>query len=270
MEQAPNPDQQPEEPKLKHSDVRTDLSRLKFNSVTRQNFEAEPTIGRDAWEIYDAPLDEFNRSFKKSLPEGGFQAFVDMYYKERKGQLIGMELGGPGSNFFGGFDEGTFKETVGVTLNDLRETNQKEADDSRHHSIIEADVFSIKPHAEGYEYFPARQWRTVKEWVQTHGQPDMIVERMLGPMNHIKRKEIFLAILDRWYTLLAPEGTIFFGGPKNHHATIPVLAYAPELEKLRHIPTLEFSSNINFNPHFPFAKLRKLPGAPKSLRELFK
>jgi hypothetical protein len=272
MEQAPAPDQQPEEPKKPGhlKDARADLFSLKFNSVTKQNFEAEPTIGKNAWEIYDAPFNQFNESFRRSLPEGGFQAFVDTHYGERKGQLIGMELGGPGSNFFGGFEEGTFKETVGVTLNDLRQTNQKETDNSRHHSIIEADVFSIKPHLAGHEYFPARQWRTVEEWVQTHGQPDMIIERILSPMNHIKHKEIFLAILNRWYKLLAPEGTIFFGGPRNHHETIPVLEYAPELETLRHVLTLEFSSNINFDPHFPFAKLRKLPGAPESLDGLLK
>lgn len=275
MEQVPIPNQPPEKPSKspEQKDRDTNLRIIKYASINAQHGESElsyQTDGTEYWDVYDSSCKEFERNFKEVLPAGGFQEFIDTHYGNKKGSLIAMELGGPASKLFEGFEPNIFKETVGVSLNDLRTDKQKASDEKRHHNVLEADVFSIRPNLKGYGTYPARQWATVKKWTEEHGRPDIIIERMLGGIDMVRRKKIFLAILNRWYKLLAPEGTIFFEAPKNHHKTIPISEYKKELERIRACPYLEFKSNTDTDPLRPFAMIRKLPGAPESLNELLK
>jgi hypothetical protein len=49
---------------------------------------------------------------------------------------VGVDIGGPGSTLFRGFDRGTFSKTVGMTLVDLRDEETKAADAARGHDIL--------------------------------------------------------------------------------------------------------------------------------------
>lgn len=272
-ESIPIPQEEPEKPKKSSNkrDLERNLGIIKYASIEATHLEPEMDWRKDGayWDVYDSPLAEYDRSFKDVLEGKTFQQFIETHYTDKQGNLVGMELGGPGHNLFQGFKEGLFRETVGVTLNDIRKESDKKEDVTRNHQVIEADVFLRKPQMKGYEQFPVRQFRTIEDWVKQHGNPDIIIERMLGGLDMIRRKEIFLSILDRWYTLLSDEGTIFFEAPRNDTKGVTLLEYSKELESIENVATLEFRSNKNQNPIRPFAYIRKLKGAPTSLRELF-
>ena len=96
------------------------------------------------WEIYDSGLFRFNEYFKSVIPDGydSISDYIEDIYKDRKGELIGMELGGPGNNLFADFPKGMFKKTVGVCLN---RPNHLDPDKiAKTHEILEANVFHKK------------------------------------------------------------------------------------------------------------------------------
>lgn len=166
------------------------------------------------WQIYDSRVDPQEGAFKDILPKG-FLDFVKTNYPDRLGDLIGMELGGPGSNLFHTFPKGIFKETVGVTLEDMRSEYKKLQDDERNHSVIIGDVLSRKPDSIlDKKSEPTKiSFVQIEKWVSEHGKVDFLVERMVGGIDMVRDKAIFIALLRRWYSLLSDSGVMFIEMP---------------------------------------------------------
>jgi hypothetical protein len=197
----------------KNGPVRRNLRFL--NDATNQSTNTESHAKNsydmkrlNAFEYYDSPIESYERDFAEVLkPYKGFNEFIKanysgLEYSRKKGDLVGIELGGPGVKLFDGFEWDTFSKTAGFTLKKLPEHVG-----DLNHEVIEADVFSKQKKGK-------RSWVKVIDWVRKNGQPDFIIERMVGPLFEIREPKLFLLILDRWYRILAPNGSMFIEVPK--------------------------------------------------------
>ncbi len=152
--------------------------------------------------MYDDDLENMEYSFKDLIPWG-----FKYYLRERFGEnqnLVGVELGGPGSNFFGGLSE-FFKKSAGVTTLDLRHKYQtefqKNFDTAINHSIIAGDIFSKKTLAE------------VDKWLGNQ-RADFIIERMQAGWNfNTDSLVLFGKYLGDWYKRLSQVGVMFVQTP---------------------------------------------------------
>lgn len=137
------------------------------------------------------PNSSFNDTFKGLLrPSVNLKEFIESSFKEKKGQLIGVEFGGPGNNLFGGFKEGTFDQTISIHLGG---TNTK----LPHHSIIQGDIFDPKMYAELNARLNGRR-------------PDIIFSRLHGGLGYIPQNyEILKSAFRKWYRILNIEGIMF-------------------------------------------------------------
>jgi len=192
----------------KKSPVRSNLRFLNNATIGSTNTESHAKNNYDmrrlnAFEYYDSPIESYERDFAEVLkPYKNFSEYIKGNYGEKKGDLIGIELGGPGVNLFDGFEWDTFSKTAGFTLKKLPEYKV-----DLNHEVIEADVFSRNQKSE-------RSWTQVIDWVRKNGRPDFIVERMVGPLFEIREAKLFLLILDRWYRILSDGGSMFIEVPK--------------------------------------------------------
>ena len=159
-------------------------------------------VPRKPWTEYDEGLDKFELSFLEIVPFG-FNDYLNKRFKEKMGSLVGIELGGPGSKFFGQLEG--FKKSLGVTVRDLRETlqtpEQKASDIARNHTVMEGDVFQKESVG------------VAKEWLEGE-KADFIVERIKGgwdlnPLNF----PLFAKSLSRWYELLGDRGAMILQNP---------------------------------------------------------
>lgn len=166
-------------------------------------FKKQPTAkSNKPWQEYDSSLDVFEESFVELAPNG-FDDYLKRRFGERMGSLVGIELGGPGSNFFGEVEG--FKRSLGVTVQDLREYLQdqeaKERDMARKHTILEGDIFQTET------VVKAREWLRGEK-------ADFIVERLRGGWNSVPfNLPLFAKSLARWYELLGDKGIMFLQNP---------------------------------------------------------
>lgn len=222
--------------------------------------DRDDLMERNKFGWYDSEIITYERDFHDVLsPFESFNEFLKKVYASKKGQLIGIELGGPGVNLFEGFERDIFKKTAGITLKKLPEHEGK-----INHEVIEADVF-LRDSQGG------RSWNTVLDWVEKNGKPDFIIERMVGPLGSIRDKQFFLMILDRWYKILNENGCMFIQLPKiismNDYSNI--FSHLREKfadQKIALEARVGFGEETGLNVFY----LRKLENAPDSLLDLFK
>lgn len=166
----------------------------------------------ETYEYYDSPIETYEEHFHTLIvPHRTIADFVTATYAEKIGSLVGIELGGPARRLFRGFPQGCFKNTAGFTLTDQRTSEERRDDSARGHEVIEADVF-FKSGPDGNSF------KAVQEWIKDHGGADIIIERMVGPLDMIRDASIFQALLTRWYPLAGARGTLLLQVPR----TIPL------------------------------------------------
>ena len=140
-------------------------------NVEREQDKAKP------WAVYDSALRHhaatfehaYERSFHALIPEKfpTMNTYIEQRFFEKKGSVVGMDIGGTGSKLFRDFSSAFFGESFGVTLVDQRNEGMKKEDNSRHHFVLEADAFSSKGQ------------RMILEAL--HGEKvDVLFERMYG------------------------------------------------------------------------------------------
>jgi hypothetical protein len=200
-----------ERPKIDFG-IRDEIDEHRKEAV--RNIELEKTSRQGSWLIYDSPLKSFDGSM--DLPEGckSIKDYLDHEYDERLGDLIGIELGGPGSKLFADLntDRQRFKKSVGVTLRDIRYEPAKESDPLINHEILEANVFSLG--FRGWDGVKHPGFEKVREWVQNNGKADLILEKMHLPIYRFKSSsKLFMNIVLRWYELLDNTGSLLLQGP---------------------------------------------------------
>jgi hypothetical protein len=161
---------------------------------------------KNAFEYYDSRLHSYEADFQDLIaPHSSLLDFISDKYNKKLGDLVAIELGGPGVNLFSDLDPDgkVFRKTAGFTLFKLPEHFDLE----NNHEVVEADVLQRRG---GNKL----SFSMVEDWVKQNGKPDLIIERMVGPLHMIKSYKVFLQILDRWYKLLKDGGTMFIEIPK--------------------------------------------------------
>lgn len=170
------------------------------------------------WIYYDSPLyatqipdwdpfehrDDFSTFFSPLVPGNNpsLKAHIESYLAVKKGKAVGLELGGPGSRLFAGFTPGFFKNTLGVTLEDRRSDFAKKQDRRRNHDLLEADILDPTT--------------LTKINMRLRGdRPDLIIERLHGPINILSTNPFFLAQkLNEYYAFLKPNGLMVLQTPR--------------------------------------------------------
>lgn len=223
------------------------------------------------WGRYDSFPSEYDWFFAEVLEGKAIKDYVHGVFKDRLGDLVGMELGGPGRKLFKGFSEGEFKKTVGVELVDSRTDEQVKEDTTLRHEVIKGNAFfrriDSKTPKENVFYPPS--WTDIEKWAKENNGVDVLIERMVGPLGPFSNEpEIFLTVLKRWYSLLSDEGFML--------VELPFMTEEDSLNKLRKISEVINSKRELFEFNVSFVKkgksaflLRKLPGAPKDITEVF-
>lgn len=234
-------------------------------NVKREHDEARP------WAVYDSALHHYattfdypyERSFRHLIPEEfpTMRAYIEQRFFEKRGAVVGMDIGGTGSALFRDFSPGFFAKSLGVVLADQREEKTKKEDEVYHHSVLEADAFSSKG------------WRGITNVL--HGDVvDVLFERMYGGLVGMNTDFRFLAsVLERWYGLLGDEGMMFVELPhipSGKSASTVNWLYAMEHGKVPGI-TVRYVASPYEEAGFlkMMVCLEKGPGAPESLKESF-
>lgn len=239
---------------------------------TVKDLKQETNILRDVetqslenkWGYYDSDAIDFEKDFREVFGSGieTFEKYLEEYYSTRKGDLIGIEIGGPGINLFNDLNqEGFFKKTVGVTLAQPKNTDKLR----KPHEVIFADVFNKRSRNDN---LPGYQ--KLMEWVEKNGKADLLIERMAGGIPPLDQ-EMFLQIIKRWYKLLNEEGTMFIQNPILE--TRDDLGFMMRLSKCfrnQFNLAFDYASQIRTGNSFSVIRLKKLPGAPDSLDGLLK
>jgi len=195
----------------------------KFNPDTRQAAQErleEKKRSRDSvargesergrWTIYDESLSGFGRDFfqlsrKTRLFRGELRtsSFIQRYIEStldpdgaRKGTLVGVEFGGPGSQLFRGFAQNFFQETFGICLNDERGENLKELDEKFHHRVIAGDIWDSKLYRELTQKLEGKKVY-------------LIISRIMGPLAEMNTNPYLWSwIGEKWYELLNTNGLL--------------------------------------------------------------
>ncbi len=174
----------------------------------------------------------------------------------KRGAAIGLELGGLGSKLFDDFDPGFFEATFGATLEDTRGPRRRRNESRRkHHTVIEANVFSL----EGIEEIKRRL---------PGGKADLIIERMGGPMGNEKGvlSNIFAIgrLAQAWYRLLNNGGIMYIQLPQK---IMSVMDEYVHLLKTIYGNSIEISLGIDTSKdaRWPVMRLVKSAEAPQEL-----
>lgn len=216
------------------------------------------------WPVYDSSLEEtrahsFAASFKSVLPEEfrdrqwPMKEYIHDLFQEKKENsepLLAIEVGGPGSVVFLGFEEGYFEKTAGITLADGRTTQDSWRDEKRNHSVIEGDLQTEKVK------------RAVDKW-RGDRKIDLVFERMSGGLALLPRDPYHLAKeFSHWYDLLNEGGVMFVQIPVIME---PVLAEWEQKVREETGGTIETSSSNDSDGDWWVMRLNKHPGAPEKL-----
>lgn len=245
-----------------------DIEHLKYETLRRKGQEVECDSDDDerlGWMLYDSPIEIYDENFKEVLPENieDLNSYIKSIYRQKKGKLIGIELGGPGKKLFANLAPEYFAKTAGFTLHKKSEDKENESKNGQH-QIIEADVFSRRKKD---DILPGYQ--NIEKWVKENGKADIIIEKMVAPIDSPTAEHLLL-IIKRWYKLLNQGGTLFLEMPIYSHAS-KITSF---LEK--HQDMFEFQIDRNTSDdgawHISgvYIRLRKLEGAPDSVDELLK
>jgi hypothetical protein len=165
--------------------------------------------GESAWPAYDSGLESKAQRFLPIIEqvEGSnetenFVNYLKTRFSGRLGNLVGLELGGSGSNFFRelniamGSGQG-FVNTYGITLVDHRTGEQKASDLSCNHKVLEGDIYfgNNRPVLDKFKMLPDKD------------RPDFIFEDMIMPMGMANYSPNFFYLsLNDWFKILRPGG----------------------------------------------------------------
>lgn len=198
--------------KIKIGDIKEDLQINKITKERHKNIELE-------WPHYDSSLFKIGNSFYKTLPkeyldnydEKSFSSVEDrglLFKKYIESTLLknknisrtAIEFGGPGSKLFQGFTKGFFKRTVGICLDDVRPAYKRNEDDINGHDIIVGDIMDVNN---------KNLFDKINNTLKTD-KVDLIISRMQGPLNKIRKNPVLLdRIIRKWYGLLNKNGMLF-------------------------------------------------------------
>jgi len=193
------------------------FGKLRDNTTYNRNISKMQENFEDDWDVYDSSLLGIGNSFFKTLPSEYtkdldtkgqkntekygeiFKNYIENTLNKNQ-ERVAIEFGGPGSKFFSGFYKGFFKKTIGVCLNDIRFPEEKENDNKINHSILTGDILDTKNQ---------KLFNDISEKLDNK-KIDLIISRMMGPLEEIKMSPILLEhIIRKWFSLLSNNGILF-------------------------------------------------------------
>lgn len=230
----------------------------------------ESEVSLFPWHIYDSALADYDGDLSGLVGEfGSIETYLTDVFSERVGELVGVEIGGPGSRLFEGFREsGLFRRSLGVTLVDLRGDEVRASDRTNGHDVVVADAFTSIPwrisrHRVG-------GWGKVRSWVAENGKADFVIERMVGGLGAFAGNcgghRLFMLNVARWYRLLREGGVMFVELPKGMGAPLDTFErFSDSIEVTRGASWDRFSRRATGTR---FVRVRRLPGSPDRLEGL--
>ena len=197
------------------------------------------------WGIYDSTEPSFDVTFSNVIPDeyyqwgarrpenGKISRYLNARFADKKGKLIGLEIGGPGSVLFEDLNVNAggvlFKRSAGVTLTDLRKGLRKKFDNKAGHQVIEADILEAGKEKEGK--------KIVLKWLNGE-KADFIIERMQGAISNFPSDmNYFYLTLKWWYEMLSVNGVMLVQIPEQSE-------YSSMLEKWFIDLKQKYSQNI--------------------------
>lgn len=169
------------------------------------------------------------------------QYLIGNILKDRIGQAIGIDLAGPGRNFFNQY-KGIFKRSLGVVLNDIYPRPIPE-----NHQVIESNILSSSAH------------RDILNWLDNE-KADFIMESVGGcGTDGIKGSLQFLYLNLKWYYSILREGGVMFFQHNLYFEDVKDFVYWVKwLNK-------NFDKTVTINTKSNLVRLNKYPGAPEQL-----
>lgn len=219
------------------------------------------------WEVQDSPLlpirlgaegiRSFHETFKSVVPDGKtLKTDIEDVLRDRKGQVVGVEIGGLGSKVFNGFAKDFFAETFAFVLFDSRSTLQKTSEVGSRHRVIAGNVASDK----------------IRQQIERLGEAkkiDLIVERMMGGLFEVPQDLLFLnEQFSLWYRMLSEGGLMYLQVPKFATKLIPLWLEAARCESNGNIVATSGIYEDNDYGSTAVIRVNKLPGAPVELPTL--
>jgi hypothetical protein len=199
----------------------------------------------------------FSHSFIRILTGRNLKSYIQKTIETKRGEAIGVEFGGIGSNLFAGFSPGFFAKSFGVTLVDHRKPEelalQNAENEKIHHEVLIGDIFD----EETYKSLNKKL---------AGAKVDFIVSRMAKGLEFVPMEPYTVSkILKIWYDLLNEGGIMLVQTPTTLNNLLKIWA-----EKIFE----EFSGVIEIRYDLGWKdsdtncssfSLHKLPGAPKDL-----
>lgn len=179
---------------------------LKLFDTTKEirRYGEQDTDRKEYWNVYDKGLENVGRSFvglwrrHESKPQS-FKDYLELILRDKKGQVVLCELGGPGNNLVSDFSPGFIAKSVGFTIEKPQKKIIKKG--LPNHQNITADIFSRQ--------FIAK----MKEWLG-EDKVDILIERMFGPNEYLPFDvNFFYLFLKRIYPFLNNGSICFFELP---------------------------------------------------------
>jgi len=251
---------------------RKSIAERKLLVDIRKKAEGSRKSGKPFWhwrwtdsklEPGDDPLerqkDTFLASFLSVLPEPyedakSLRAYLEDAFAHKKGGVVAVEYGGPGSQLSGSFTPGFLKKSLGVALTDFREDDEKAEDGTRNHAVLAENVL--------YQ----RAFRAVDEWL-AGDRCDIVFERMLGGLRYMPGDpDALMQPLQEAYRRLSDDGIMFVQTPVVLNDVLVAWAEKIDLE-FGGVLEIQYSLGTHDNePHQTSSfRIRKLPGAPEGL-----
>lgn len=188
-----------------------------------RKIEKGEVSGKEEWPVCDSPLlsgpsGEDSEDFRKRMfsynlnfswpliadeknrkgeEYQNIKEYIEDVLEKKRGKAIGIDFGGPGSWVFRGFEKGFLRRTLGVTLRDEREGEDRKRDDINRHTVIGGNMFR-----------PTTR-KKIKQWLNGE-KADLIFERMWGGHLHINYDIRFIReVLKQAYFILSEGGVMF-------------------------------------------------------------
>lgn len=173
----------------------------KFGDLRREvkiHKEALATEANYDWGIFDEPAEDYEYSFDFVMGERNFQKYFEKYYSEKKENMVGIELGGPGNSLFKDLQP-WFRKTLGL---------YKSESESKRTSLAPKNHFPKKG-----DIFSRQGLKQVDIWLEGE-KADFIIERMEGGWKvNGDAFILFEKYLKLWYERLDSGGLMLMQTP---------------------------------------------------------
>jgi len=164
--------------------------------VYKQHEQNRVESKRTPWSAYDSPLDEYNESFLGVLPDGGVAGLILQLRKAKGTGINALEIAGQG-NVLLHLKRRGIKKIETVSLNDFRGTLRRVSERIRGLRYIDGDITN------------GTTWARISKQSK-----DLIMSRPMAALSVLRDPNLGFVLLNRMYTLLAPNGTLLIQLPE--------------------------------------------------------